>query len=83
MPIENLLTLYTSVRLFVVLKVVGSLTNSPGVIFHEVIQRSRKKDYLTPIGKKSQLFSQFCTQHSSECRGKDGSSNSYKVSKKE
>lgn len=52
MPIGNLLTLYTSVRLFVVLKVVDSLTNSPGVIFHEVIQRSRKKDYLLNTDRK-------------------------------
>lgn len=47
MPIGNLLTLCTSMRLFVVLKVVGSLTNFVGVIFHEVIQRSRKKNLLT------------------------------------
>lgn len=47
MPIGNLLTLYTSVRLFVVLKVVSSLTNFVGVIFPEVIQRSRKKKLLT------------------------------------
>lgn len=47
MSIGDLLTLYTSVRLFVVLKLVSSLTNFVGVIFREVIQRSREKKLTT------------------------------------